>query len=156
LILLERDKKERGYWTKEKCNEISLKYNRRIDFFKLDVTAYNKAQKNGWLDELCSHMERVKYKPDGYWTKEKCLNESDKYNTRIEFKNGSPTAYYYCVKNKWINETKLPSNKKWTKEICLDIIKSCDKKSDIREKSETVYRIFTKNKWNIQSEVYFS
>ena len=27
----------------------------RIDFFKNDISAYNKSQKNGWLDEICSH-----------------------------------------------------------------------------------------------------
>jgi predicted GIY-YIG superfamily endonuclease len=52
---LYRDKKEIGYWTKEKCQETALKYSRRIDFFKKDISAYNKAQKNGWLDEICLH-----------------------------------------------------------------------------------------------------
>jgi predicted GIY-YIG superfamily endonuclease len=52
---LNRDIKPKGYWTKEKCGEIALKYSRRIDFFKNDVSAYNKAQINGWLDEICRH-----------------------------------------------------------------------------------------------------
>jgi hypothetical protein len=52
---LNRDIKERGFWTKDKCHEVALKYSRRIDFFKKDISAYNKAQKNGWLDEICSH-----------------------------------------------------------------------------------------------------
>lgn len=56
LSLLERNFKEHGYWTKEKCQEVALKYNNRIDFFKLDVSAYNKSQKSGWLNDICSHM----------------------------------------------------------------------------------------------------
>jgi hypothetical protein len=55
LKVLSRNTKESGYWTKEKCQETALKYSRRIDFFKNDISAYNKSQKNGWLDEICSH-----------------------------------------------------------------------------------------------------
>jgi predicted GIY-YIG superfamily endonuclease len=55
LTGLSRNVKEGGYWSKEKCQEVALKYSRRIDFFKKDSSAYNKAQKNGWLDEICSH-----------------------------------------------------------------------------------------------------
>lgn len=52
---LKRDIKEKGYWTKEKCHEAALKYSSRIEFFQNDTNAYNKAQKNGWLNEICSH-----------------------------------------------------------------------------------------------------
>lgn len=155
LLLLGRDLKEHGYWTKEKCQEVALKYNNRIDFFKLDVSAYNKSQKNGWLDDVCSHMNGVKYKNKGYWTKELCLEESKKYKTKQEFKNGSPSAYVYCIKNKWMNETSLCGNKKWTKEMCLDIIKSCNSKYEIKKINLVVYRIFRENRWNIQSEIYW-
>lgn len=57
LQLLVRNTKESGYWTKEKCQETALKYSRRIDFYKKDISAYNKAQKSGWLDEICSHCK---------------------------------------------------------------------------------------------------
>ncbi len=53
---LSRDIKERGYWTKEMCHLEAFKYSFRIDFFKNSISAYNKAQKKGWLDEICSHM----------------------------------------------------------------------------------------------------
>lgn len=43
-------------WTKEKCKEEALKYESRVEFQRLNRTAYNKAWKNGWLDDICSHM----------------------------------------------------------------------------------------------------
>ena len=43
-------------WTKEKCLEEALKYNSRTDFFNSNGSAYNRSIRNGWLDEICSHM----------------------------------------------------------------------------------------------------
>lgn len=97
---LERDTKKHGYWTKDKCQEVAFKYSRRIDFFKNDISAYNKSQKYGWLDEICGHMVKKDVKPRGYWTKEKCIEEHHKYGR--EFKYKSPTAYAYCMRNGWI------------------------------------------------------
>lgn len=44
-------------WTFESCKEEALKYNHRKDFAKKSMTAYNKARKNKWLYQICSHME---------------------------------------------------------------------------------------------------
>jgi len=49
-------RKPRGYWTKEKCHEEALKYKYRNKFKINSRSAYTKAQKNKWLDEMCSHM----------------------------------------------------------------------------------------------------
>ncbi len=37
--------------------EIALKFNTKHEFYLYDYSAYNCAIKNGWLDELCSHMD---------------------------------------------------------------------------------------------------
>ena len=42
--------KKNGYWTEEKCREVALKCNTRIEFAKKYVSAYNNARKNGWID----------------------------------------------------------------------------------------------------------
>ncbi|WP_269609662.1 GIY-YIG nuclease family protein [Prochlorococcus marinus] len=52
-----------GYWTIEKCKEKASKYHYRNEFQKEFGSAYNAALKNGWLDEICSHM---KSHADGY------------------------------------------------------------------------------------------
>jgi len=95
--------KNRGYWTKEKCHEEALKYSKRNDFFKNSPGVYSKCIRNKWLDDVCSHMSSKKYKPHGYWTKEKCRIEALKYKTKKDFRKLS-VAYSICVQNKWIVE----------------------------------------------------
>jgi len=65
-------------WSKEKCHEKSLKHNYRTDFQKNNSSAYQSAQKNKWLDDICSHMKKKKYKHKKYWTNEKIKRRSQK------------------------------------------------------------------------------
>jgi len=101
---MENKLKPNGYWTKEKCYLESLKYNTRIDFFEKSPGVYSKCVKNKWIDEICNHMFPKKLK--NYWTKEKCIEESTKYNSRTEFSKKSSRAYQLCLKNKWKIKTK--------------------------------------------------
>jgi predicted GIY-YIG superfamily endonuclease len=150
---LSRNTKESGYWTKEKCQETALKYSRRIDFFKKDISAYNRAQMDGWLDEVCLHMIKKDTKPKGHWTKESVIEESTKYKTKQEFKKGCSSAYNYYIKNKLSNIIILEGRKKWTKEECLEVIKQCSNKKEVRNISEKLYRIYIENRWDIQNDV---
>jgi len=54
--------KPNGYWTKEKCHEESLKYKSREEFRKNHSSAYSASIRNKWLDEICSHMIRLRKK----------------------------------------------------------------------------------------------
>jgi len=50
-------------------------------------------------------------KPKNYWKeKENVIEESKKYSTRTEFKNGSSKAYEYARLNKWLDEMTWLSN----------------------------------------------
>jgi len=69
-----KDRKPMGYWTKEKCQEVTLQFDNKSDFMKNYLGAYKSCLRNNWLDEVCSHMKQFR-KPDGYWTKEKCQEE---------------------------------------------------------------------------------
>ena len=93
-------KKPNGYWTKERCHKEALKYSIRKEFVKGSSGAYNAAYKNGWLDEICSHMEII----CGKWTIETTKEEALKYNTHIEFSKGSRGAYATAYKNGWLDE----------------------------------------------------
>ena len=53
-------RKPRGYWTKKQCKQEALKYSCRIDFKMSRRGAYNSALLNGWLDNACNHMDRLK------------------------------------------------------------------------------------------------
>jgi len=151
--MIPTNKKPRKYWTKEKCKEITDKYKIRKEFEKNDVNVYNICVKNGWLDELCSHMIYKRYKPKGYWTKEKCRKEAREYKTRNEFGKSSSSCYSICLKNKWLDEVcnhmiqiKTPSGY-WTKEKCWEESLKYNKRTEFRDKCSTAYRISIKNKW---------
>ena len=94
--------KPRGYWTKERCQEESLKYTTITEFRKKSLSAYHKSFNLKIIDEICSHM--IKKLPRGYWTKEKCHEESLKYKTRTEFRKKSSSAYKNSLKLKIIDD----------------------------------------------------
>ena len=96
--------KPRNYWTYERCIEEALKYNNKNDLFKNSKGVVTASKKNGWYDEICSHMEQIETKSYGYWTYEKCKEESLKYNTKKEFKDKAPGAVKASKKNGWYDK----------------------------------------------------
>ena len=90
-------------WTKEKCHIEALKFNRRVDFSKKMGKAYTPACKNGWLDEICSHMPEIR-KPDGYWTKEICREVALKYDLKSELVKNDRVVFDNMYINGWIEE----------------------------------------------------
>jgi len=137
----------KGYWTKEKCQEESLKYNIKEEFRKYCSAAYGKACDNKWIDEICSHMSEIK-KPRNYWTKERCHKEALKYKTRTEFQNESTSAYNKSLKNKWLCEICSHMEKiYWTKEKCREESLKYTTRTEFQKKSHGAYYISLKNKW---------
>lgn len=91
-------------WTKDKCIIESKKFNRISEYQKNSKSSYNAALKNGWIDEVCSHMMRRKSK-NKYWNnKELCKNESLKYKNISEFQKNCWSAYNYSKINNWLYE----------------------------------------------------
>lgn len=89
-------------WNKEKCYIEALKYQSKPEYKKKSQPSYIIAYKNGWLDEICSHM--ICKNKHNYWTKDKCIKQANKYNTKKEFLSNSPVAYTISNKNKWLND----------------------------------------------------
>jgi len=52
-------RKKRNYWIKENCMVVALKYKTRSEFKFNEPSAYTSARKNGFLDEICSHMIKL-------------------------------------------------------------------------------------------------
>ncbi len=100
--------KPKGYYTKEKCREIALAYKTRNEFNIKDKIAHGVANKNGWLNEICSHMNYVcngmTYKSKDFWTKEKCKEEALKYQIKMHYKIGSKISYRWAKINNWLEE----------------------------------------------------
>jgi hypothetical protein len=109
-------RKTRNYWTKDKCHQEALKYETKRNFKEYSGSAYYHANKNQWIDDICSHMI-LKNKPRNYWDKIKCREEALKYTNRNNFCLFSSGAYRSAKKHGWFNEiTKHIKSKitKWT------------------------------------------
>lgn len=96
-------KKKNGYWTKERCKEAAEKYNKRIDFQKGNPAAHNAAFRNGWLDEICTHMSYNEFEPTK-WTKQVCVELAKQYKMRGKFKSNNSSAYKIALKHGWLDE----------------------------------------------------
>lgn len=90
-------------WDKEKCAEIAKKYTDRTSFCKGNNSAYLAARMNGWLDDICIHMNK-KNKSSLIWCKEKCLEKSKKYKNKSEFFRENYQAYNIANDNGWLEE----------------------------------------------------
>ena len=60
-------------WNFKAVNNEAAKYETKSDFVNNSPGAYDSAHRNGWLNEVCSHMERKKK-----WTKKKLISEAKK------------------------------------------------------------------------------
>lgn len=89
-------------WTKERCQKEALKYKTRNEFKIYSPNAYRASIYNRWMDELCSHMKYVN-NPSGYWTKERCREESIKYKNKESFKKAKG-AFGSSYVNGWLDE----------------------------------------------------
>jgi len=52
-------RKPNNYWTKEKCYDEALKYKTKTEYIKSSNGSYKAAFRNGWLDDICSHMDEL-------------------------------------------------------------------------------------------------
>ena len=95
---------DQGYWNVfENVHKEALKYKHRNEFFSQSNGAWASANKKGWLDGVCSHMER----PDAWqlkWTKEEITNLARDYDTKLKFRRENPSAYVIACRNGWWDE----------------------------------------------------
>jgi hypothetical protein len=104
LSEFESRSKAKLIWTKEKVIKLAKNFNSRSEFKSANSSAYSRARINGWLDEICSHMN-LKIHPNGYWTKEKVLKSAKQFNTRTAWLRSSDSAAYNAArKNGWLEE----------------------------------------------------
>lgn len=105
-------------------------------------------------------MGKVNKHVAGYWTDERVIEESHKYQTKGEFKRLSPTAYKIaCQKGfiasmAWLKDGRQKKrgprkNLKYTKEVIGEIIKKHSYKTttDLRLANEYAYKIARDNDW---------
>ena len=140
-----------GYWTKYRCLETALKYYTRKEF-RLNEYAYQVSLKNGWLEDICSHMKIETKKPKGYWTKEKCTEISLNCLSRNDFKKKYKSAYTISLRNGWLDDVcphlrGYKSHNFWTKEECQKESLKYSTKKEFRKNKSWIYVISLKNNW---------
>jgi len=140
--------KPSGYYTKDKCKEISSKINSISDFQKNEKVAYNKCLKNNWINEMCSHMI-YNHKPNNYWTKDKCHQIALQYNSRNEFRKNNASVYRTSLSKKWLNDicSHMKSlNEHWNYDKCKKEALKYLTRSDFQKNSKGAYRYASQNK----------
>lgn len=89
-------------WAKEKVFRESKKYKTKTEFERKNSRCYTLSLQNDWLKEM-TWFKSIK-KTNGYWTKEKVIEEGKKYKCAKDFIKGCSGAYNSAVKNKWTKE----------------------------------------------------
>jgi hypothetical protein len=118
-------KKPKGYWNLERCREDALNYKTRNEWKSNSQGCYEFARQQTWYKECTSHMIS-KSKPNGYWTKERCIEEAKKYKRIVDWaKKGNSNSIRIAKNNGWFDEcTSHMTIRKtkygyWNKETCL-------------------------------------
>lgn len=100
--------KPTGYWNNEElCFKLAKECISRSNFKNKYERAYRSSIRNGWINNYTWFKDPIKpaQHPAGYWTKERCIEESKKYKTMKEFKNHcSSNAYKASKKNNWLDD----------------------------------------------------
>jgi superfamily II DNA or RNA helicase len=148
------DKSPNGYWdNKDICKKESLKYKKRSEFFRNSGSCYNSCKSNGWLDEVCEHMDGKGYLPIGYWTLEKSKKEALKYKSRVDFVKGSSACYQVCRSNGWMDEVcshmdyKIRPSKYFTFEEVKKTISIYNTRQDLKKSDINLYNVINKRGW---------
>jgi len=135
-------------WTEEKCAKQALKYKTRGTFEENESGCYKAALRLGIYDEICSHMTYQKL-PNGFWTKENCAKEAEKYKYRTKFCRESGGAYNTCLKNGWLEELckHMNSKQSFSFDECKASALKFNSKSSFMKGAGKEHNFAKKNGW---------
>lgn len=140
------------YWTIDECRQEALKYTTKTEFRDNSSKVYRAALRNGCFSDITKHMIEI-IKPDGYWTKEKCIEVAKQCHSRMELKRKFSHAYNTIVNNKWLDEIcgnmKKPKvwNRFWTFKLCKKIASKYKYKKEFEIKNSGAYQAAKKYGW---------
>ncbi len=148
-LLSQRKINMSNLWTKDKCIEDALNHSTKISWKKSNGSAYNAANRNGWMPECSKHMQAL----TGFITLDVCKKDALKYNTRIDWKKISYSIYSVASRRKWLSlctgHMKRLLNHKgyWTFEKCKEeALKYKTKKAWAKENPSSLF-VSKKNGW---------
>ena len=98
--------KAQGYWTKERVIESAKIYGTLADWRKSEPSAVAVASNKKWTFEATSHMlpSRPNHRENGYWTKERVLEDASKFRSKTEWQKVSRGAVSKANRMGWMNE----------------------------------------------------
>lgn len=139
-------------WTFEKCRDEALKCKTKTEFNKKFSGGYDKACRESWLSDICSHMVEIK-KSNNYYTFEVCKELVSKYTSFKTFRLENSVAYSVILLNSWeecmysnLSFDRKP-NGYWTFERCMEAAKTCSSSKEYRKMYSTAYNKVCKNGW---------
>lgn len=88
-------------YTRDFCKIEALKYKSFLEFRSHNGNCLAAIYKNKWND-LLSHLSYKKL-PNGYWTLEKCIQESLNCKSRTDFYKKCRGGYASAIKNNWMD-----------------------------------------------------
>jgi len=122
----------------------ALKYDSRGEFQKESNSYYFLAYERKILDEVCSHMGKIRTT----WNNESAINEALKYKTLKDFSINSASAYQYVLRNNIKEEAcyHFPKQFRWTiEEVNKEALKYTYR-NDFQKNSLGAYKWAYKNK----------
>ncbi len=92
------DKRPNGWYTKERVVEIAASCSTLTEFIEKDKAAYSKANKLGWIAEVCEHMKK---KPQQYWNNiDNVIQYAKQYNNEKEWKDADYDVWRRVYRSK--------------------------------------------------------
>ena len=136
-------------WNKEKTLEESKRYKTFGEFSSANPSAYQAAKKNKWVKEMVwLTYDRM---PNDYWTKERVVEESKQYTSRVEFEEKCPAGYSAALKNGWSRDLPLcykrVPNHFYSKNQVFYESRKYHSRSEFKRKCSRAYVIARQNHW---------
>ena len=104
LLAVKRKKSPAGFWESlDNCKAEASKYRGRAEWMRGSPLSYRSASKKGWLDECAFHMQPTRM-PDGHWTLERCREQAQRYQTKVEWRTTHKASFSKANKEGWLND----------------------------------------------------
>ena len=120
-------------WDFETVAAEAKKHKTRKKFQVHAPGAYNWAQRNRCLDEVCAHMEPGRKS----WDLESVTAEAKKYDARTKFEDHAPSSYRWAQRNGYLDVVcahMVPVRKLWDLKTVLAAAKECKTRTEFRKK----------------------
>lgn len=151
-----KNRKPKGYWTKERFIVECEKYGNFTNLLKNNASAVESARKAGFLNEvmfLLNWGERKTNRLSIKWTKNMCVEEALKYKCRGEWEKKSNKSYSAARRFGWYDEcvAHMPFKIKpfgyWTFECCMEEALKYNVKERWKQNSKSSYAAARANNW---------